>query len=326
MWHNQQTNGMKIVILDGYTVTQEDLDWSSLEQLADVEVYERTAPEDVVARCKGAEMVLTNKVVLDAAILNMLPRLMYIGVLATGYNVVDLEAATRQSIVVTNIPAYSTNSVAQMVFSHILNIVSRVDHYAQENRKGRWSNSPDFCYLDHSLVELAGKKMGIIGLGNTGMATAKIALGFGMNVLAYTSKDEDDLPEGIKKMELEDLLSVSDIVSLHCPLNDDTRELINAESIATMKRTAIIINTGRGPLVNDADVAEALNTDQIAAYGADVITTEPVPADNPLLGAKNCFLTPHIAWATREARQRLINTCVENIKAFIDGEAVNKVN
>ena len=317
---------MKIVILDGYTVTQGDLDWKVLEQYADIEVYERTAPEDVVARCKGAEMVLTNKVVLDAAILNMLPRLMYIGVLATGYNVVDLEAATRQSIVVTNIPAYSTNSVAQMVFSHILNIVSRVDYYAQENRKGKWSNSADFCYLDHNLFELAGKKMGIIGLGNTGMATAKIALGFGMSILAYTSKDAEELPEGIRKVTMNDLMESSDIISLHCPLNDDTRHIINAESIKKMKKSAIIINTGRGPLVNDNDVAEALNNDQIAAYGADVVTTEPIPADNPLLSAKNCYLTPHIAWATREARQRLISICADNIKAFIDGEAINQVN
>ncbi|MBO4662924.1 MAG: D-2-hydroxyacid dehydrogenase [Bacteroidaceae bacterium] len=317
---------MKIVILDGYTVTQGDLDWKVLEQYADIEVYERTAPEDVVARCKGAEMVLTNKVVLDAAILNMLPRLMYIGVLATGYNVVDLEAATRQSIVVTNIPAYSTNSVAQMVFSHILNIVSRVDYYAQENREGKWSNSADFCYLGHNLFELAGKKMGIIGLGNTGMATAKIALSFGMSVLAYTSKDAEELPEGIRKVTMDDLMESSDIISLHCPLNDDTRHIINAESIKKMKKSAIIINTGRGPLVNDNDVAEALNNDQIAAYGADVVTTEPIPADNPLLSAKNCYLTPHIAWATREARQRLISICADNIKAFIDGEAINQVN
>ena len=317
---------MKIVILDGYTVTQNDLNWKALEDLAEVEVYERTAPEDVVARCKGAEMVLTNKVVLDAAILNMLPRLMYIGVLATGYNVVDLEAATRQSIVVTNIPAYSTNSVAQMVFSHILNIVSRVDHYAQENRNGKWSNSADFCYLDHNLFELAGKKIGIIGLGNTGMATANIAIGFGMNVLAYTSKDAEELPEGIRKVTMDDLFESSDIISLHCPLNDETHHIINAENIGKMKRSAIIINTGRGGLVNDSDLADALNNEQVYAYGADVITTEPVPADNPLLSAKNSFLTPHIAWATREARQRLINICVDNIKAFIDGEAINQVN
>ncbi|MBR6197926.1 MAG: D-2-hydroxyacid dehydrogenase [Bacteroidaceae bacterium] len=317
---------MKIVILDGYTVTQNDLNWNALEDIAEVEVYERTSPEEVVTRCKGAEMVLTNKVVLDAATLNMLPRLMYIGVLATGYNVVDLEAATRQSIVVTNIPAYSTNSVAQMVFSHILNIVSRVGHYAEENRKGKWSNSADFCYLDHNLFELAGKKIGIIGLGNTGKATAQIALGFGMNVLAYTSKDAEDLPEGIRKVTMDELMEMSDIISLHCPLNDDTRHIINAENLSKMKHSAIVINTGRGPLVNDNDVAEALNNDVIAAYGADVVTTEPVSADNPLLTAKNCFLTPHIAWATHEARQRLINICVDNVKAFIDGEAINQVN
>lgn len=317
---------MKIVILDGYTVTQNDLNWNALEDIAEVEVYERTSPEEVVTRCKGAEMVLTNKVVLDAATLNMLPRLMYIGVLATGYNVVDLEAATRQSIVVTNIPAYSTNSVAQMVFSHILNIVSRVGHYAEENRKGKWSNSADFCYLDHNLFELAGKKIGIIGLGNTGKATAQIAIGFGMNVLAYTSKDAEDLPEGIRKVTMDELMEMSDIISLHCPLNDDTRHIINAENLSKMKHSAIVINTGRGPLVNDNDVAEALNNDVIAAYGADVVTTEPVSADNPLLTAKNCFLTPHIAWATHEARQRLINICVDNVKAFIDGEAINQVN
>lgn len=317
---------MKIVILDGYTVTQKDLNWSELEELADVEVYERTAPEDVVARCKGAEMVLTNKVVLDADTLNLLPRLMYIGVLATGYNVVDLEAATKQNIIVTNIPSYSTDSVAQMVFSHLLNIVSRVDYYATENRNGRWSAGPDFCYLDHNLFELAGKKIGIVGLGNTGMATAKIALAFGMNVFAYTSKDADDLPEGIKKADLDDLFCNSDIVSLHCPLSDSTHHLVDAKRLASMKPSAILINTGRGPLVNDADVAEALNNGDIAAYGADVLTTEPAPENNPLLKAKNCFLTPHIAWATREARQRLINTCVENVKAFIDGEAINQVN
>lgn len=271
-------------------------------------------------------MVLTNKVVLDASVLNMLPRLQYIGVLATGYNVVDLEVASRQNIVVTNIPAYSTESVAQMVFCHLLNIVSHVDYYAIENRSGRWSNSPDFCYLDHNLFELNGKKMGIVGLGNTGMATARIAAGFGLQVLAYTSKDEDDLPYGIKKADLDTLFEQCDIISLHCPLTDDTFHLVNAERLATMKSSAILINTGRGPLVDDAAVAEALNSDQLAAYGADVITTEPPASDNPLLSAKNSYLTPHIAWATREARQRLINICTENVRAYLDGEPVNQVN
>jgi len=318
---------MKIVILDGYTVSQNDLGWDSLEGLADLEVYDRTSEEDIIPRCKGAEMVLTNKVVLNAEILNMLPRLQYIGVLATGYNVVDLEQATRQNIVVTNIPAYSTESVAQMVFCHILNIVARVGHYADANRAGKWSQSSDFCYLDHNLIELDGKKMGIVGLGHTGMATARIARAFGLKVIAYTSKNEDDLPEGVRKADsLDELFTESDIISLHCPLTPETKHIINKESLASMKDNAIVINTGRGPLVNDADLAEALENGVIAAYGADVLTAEPAPADNPLLTARNCYLTPHIAWATRESRQRLINTCKKNIEAFIDGEPINVVN
>lgn len=317
---------MKIVILDSYTVDQGELTWDGLSELAEVEAYERTSPDEVITRCKGAEMVLTNKVVLDATVLNMLPRLQYIGVLATGYNVVDLEVASRQNIVVTNIPAYSTESVAQMVFCHLLNIVSHVDYYAIENRSGRWSQSPDFCYLDHNLFELHGKKIGIVGLGNTGMATARIATGFGLQVFAATSKDEENLPYGIKKADLDTLFEQCDIVSLHCPLTDDTFHLVDAERLASMRPSAILINTGRGPLVDDAAVAEALNSGQLAAYGADVLTTEPPAADNPLLSAKNCYLTPHIAWATREARLRLINICIENVRAYLDGEPMNQVN
>jgi len=317
---------MKIVILDAYTVDQGELTWDGLSELAEVEAYERTSPDEVIARCKGAEIVLTNKVVLNASVLNMLPRLQYIGVLATGYNVVDLEVASRQNIVVTNIPAYSTESVAQMVFCHLLNIVSHVDYYAIENRSGRWSQSPDFCYLDHNLFELNGKKMGIVGLGNTGMATARIAAGFGMQVLAATSKDEDELPYGIKKVDFDTLFEQCDIVSLHCPLTDDTFHLVDAERISVMKPSAILINTGRGPLVDDAAVADALNSNQIAAYGADVLTIEPPAVDNPLLSAKNSYITPHIAWATREARQRLINICTENVRAYLDGEPINQVN
>ena len=317
---------MKIVILDSYTVDQGELSWDGLSELAEVEAYERTSPDEVITRCKGAEMVLTNKVVLDATVLNMLPRLQYIGVLATGYNVVDLEVASRQNIVVTNIPAYSTESVAQMVFCHLLNIVSHVDYYAIENRSGRWSQSPDFCYLDHNLFELHGKKIGIVGLGNTGMATARIATGFGLQVFAATSKDEENLPYGIKKADLDTLFEQCDIVSLHCPLTDDTFHLVDAERLASMRPSAILLNTGRGPLVDDAAVAEALNSGQLAAYGADVLTTEPPAADNPLLSAKNCYLTPHIAWATREARLRLINICIENVRAYLDGEPMNQVN
>lgn len=317
---------MKIVILDGFTVNPGDLSWSALESLAEVEVYDRTSEDQIVPRCKGAEIVLTNKVVLDSSVLNQLPRLMYIGVLATGYNVVDLEVASRQSIVVTNIPSYSTDSVAQMVFSHLLNIVNRTDHYAQENRNGRWSKNQDFCYLDHTLSELAGKRMGIVGLGNIGMAVAKIALAFNMEVIAYTSKSEEELPEGVRSVTMEELFTSSGVISLHCPLTESTRHLVNASRLRTMKPSAILINTGRGPLVCDQDVADALNSHTIAAYAADVLTEEPPKADNPLLSAKNCYLTPHIAWATYEARQRLINICVENVKAFIEGEPQNQVN
>jgi len=317
---------MRIVILDGHTVNPGDLSWEALQEFADVEVYERTEEEDIVSRCKGAEIVLTNKVVLTASVLNMLPRLQYIGVLATGYNVVDLEVASRQNIVVTNIPAYSTESVAQMVFAHLLNIVSRADHYARKNRRGGWTTSPDFCYLDHNLFELSGKRMGIVGLGHTGMATARIAQAFGLNVMAFTSKEEEDLPEGIKKTSLDTLFSTCDIVSLHCPLTDDTLHLVNKQVLATMKPSAILINTGRGPLVDDEALAEALDSGVIAAYGADVLSTEPAPANNPLLKARNCYLTPHIAWATREARQRLIDICTANVKAFIEGEPIHQVN
>jgi glycerate dehydrogenase len=317
---------MRIVILDGHTVNPGDLSWEPLQEFGEVEVYERTAEDDIVARCKGAEMVLTNKVVLNATRLNMLPRLQYIGVLATGYNVVDLEVASRQNIVVTNIPAYSTESVAQMVFSHLLNIVSRTDHYARKNRRGAWSTCPDFCYLDHNLFELSGKRMGIVGLGHTGTATARIAQAFGMNVVAYTSKDEDELPDGIRKTSLDSLLATSDVVSLHCPLTDSTCHIIDRQALSTMKPSAILINTGRGPLVDDEALAEALNGGNLAAYGADVLTTEPPAADNPLLTARNCYLTPHIAWATREARQRLLDICTDNIRAFTEGEPINQVN
>lgn len=315
---------MKIVVLDGFTVARNDLSWAVLEKFADVEVYDRTPADEVVERCKGAEMVLTNKVVLDASVLKLLPRLMYIGVLATGYNVVDLEVANSQNITVTNIPAYSTRSVAQMVFAHLLNIVNRVDLYAYANRKGRWCDCEDFCYLDHKLVELAGKRFGIVGLGNIGMEVACITSAFGMDVVAYTSK-RGDLPYGIKSVSLDELFATSDVVSLHCPLTDDTRHLVNGRRLNGMKPSAIIINTGRGPLVDDAELAEALNNGVIAAYAADVLTVEPAQKDNPLIAAKNCFLTPHIAWASVEARQRLMSICVENIKAFLDGKPVNVV-
>lgn len=312
-----------IVILDANTVNPGDLSWHQLESLGKLKVYAHTNPDEVVERCNGAEAVLTNKVVLDAEILNQLPRLEYIGVLATGYNVVDLEAATRQNIVVTNIPAYSTQSVAQMVWAHILNIVNRVDYYANENREGRWSKSTDFCYYDFTHSELAGKTFGIIGLGNIGMAVARIALAFDMNVIAHTSKST--LPDGIRSVSLDTVFSQSDIVSLHCPLTADTFHLVDERRLALMHPKAILINTGRGPLVDDNAICNALNDGRLAAYGADVLTNEPAEADNRLIKATNAFFTPHIAWATVEARQRLISICAENLQAFIDGKPVNQV-
>lgn len=318
---------MNICVLDGYTLNPGDLDWGSLSKLGNLKVYDRTMPSEIIERAIESEIVLTNKVIIDDNTMAQLPKLQYIGVLATGYNVVDIEAARKRGIIVTNIPAYSTNSVAQMVFAHILNIVQQVDTYAKEAREGKWSNCTDFCYYNHTLMELAGKTIGIVGLGNTGMATARIASAFGMKVVALTSKTADRLPEGITPVCLDELLHESDIVSLHCPLTDSTRELINKTTLAKMKKSAILINTGRGPLVNEADLATALNNGDIQAFGADVLSKEPPTADNPLLSAKNCFITPHIAWATIDARRRLMEIAAENISQFIQGETiVNQIN
>ncbi|MCI6829983.1 MAG: D-2-hydroxyacid dehydrogenase [Prevotella sp.] len=317
---------MKIVVLDGYGLNPGDLSWEALEAFGDVDIYPRTAPEDVIDRCFDAEIVLTNKVVFNKKILVSLPRLRYIGVLATGYNVVDVDAAANLDIVVTNIPAYSTDSVVQNTFAHILAMANRVEHYTMQNRKGRWSASPDFVYWDTPLMELAGKTMGIVGLGAIGMRVALLARCFGMEVYAYTSKASSDLPEGIQKTTFEGLLAVSDILSLHCPLNHATREIINASSIAKMKRGALLVNTGRGPLVNEQDVADALISGQLGGYGADVMCQEPPSADNPLFSAPNAYITPHVAWATYEARQRLMAIATGNVKAFIDGAPVNVVN
>lgn len=318
---------MNICVLDGYTLNPGDLDWGSLSKLGNLKVYDRTMPSEIIERAIESEIVLTNKVIIDDNTMAQLPKLRYIGVLATGYNVVDIEAARKRGIIVTNIPAYSTNSVAQMVFAHILNIVQQVDTYAKEVQEGKWSNCPDFCYYNHTLMELAGKTIGIVGLGNTGMATARIASAFGMKVVALTSKTADRLPEGITPVCLDELLHESDIVSLHCPLTDSTRELINKTTLAKMKKSAILINTGRGPLVNEADLATALNNGDIQAFGADVLSKEPPTADNPLLSAKNCFITPHIAWATIDARRRLMEIAAENIAQFIQGETiVNQIN
>ena len=320
-----QGREMKIVVLDGYTVNPGDIGWGGLDTLGDVIIYDRTKPQQVVERAADADIVLTNKVVLSKQQIGMLPKLKYIGVLATGYNVVDLNAAKQRGIIVTNIPAYSTDSVAQMTFAHILNITNRVGYYATQNSQGRWAENDDFCYWDAPLPELSGMTLGVVGLGNIGSKVADIAVHFGMDVFALTSKDPASLPYGIQKCTLDGLLAVSDIITLHCPLNESTRHFIRRETIEKMKWGTVVINTGRGPLVNEGDVAEALNSGKLAAYGADVLDTEPPAADNPLLHAKNAFITPHIAWATTGARKRLVNIAVNNVRMFINGTPQNVV-
>ena len=316
---------MKIVILDGYAANPGDLDYHLLEKLGEVVVYPRTSDAEKVERAKDADIILLNKVQIDAETLAQLPKLKYIGIQATGFNVVDIEAAKKQGIIVTNIPAYSTDSVAQMTFAHILNITNRVGYYAAKNSDGEWSRCPDFCYWDTPLTDLSGKTIGIVGLGHIGSKVARLAQDFGMDVFAYTSKNAADLPAGINKTTLDGLLGISDIITLHCPLTPSTRELINKESIKKMRRGAILINTGRGPLVNEADVAEALQEGRLGAYGADVMCSEPPAADNPLFAQPNAYITPHIAWATVEARERLMAIAVNNLKAFVSGNPVNVV-
>lgn len=316
---------MKIVILDGHAANPGDLSWKPLEKLGEVVVYERTLPEQLTDRAKDADAVLTNKVYLGENELQQLPKLKYIGVLATGYNAVDIKAACRHGVTVTNIPAYSTDSVAQHVFALILNVLNRVDRYADDNRNGRWSANPDFCYWDMRIRELASMKMGIIGLGNIGRKVAKIALAFGAEVYAFTSKEQSELPEGIRKCSLDELYGTCDIISLHCPLTDNTKEIINSRTLAMMQPGTILVNTGRGPLVNEHDVANALQEGRIAAYATDVMCQEPPEADNPLFKCQNAFITPHMAWGTVEARQRLMDIALNNIIAFTEGKPINVI-
>lgn len=316
---------MKIVVMDGHAANPGDLSWKPFEQFGEVVVYERSKPEEVVERAKDADAVFTNKVVFNDEVMAQLPNLKYIGILATGTNVVDLEAARQRGIVVTNIPAYSTDSVAQLVFAHILNVVNRVDVYANDIRKGRWAQNPDFCYWDSQIHELAAMTIGVYGLGNIGMKVATIAAAFGMRVLAYTSKPQESLPSGITKATQDEIFAQSDIITLHCPLTPETQGLISADNISKMKPTAIVVNTGRGPLVDEIDMAIALKTGTIGAYAADVLCQEPPRADNPLFDCQNCFLTPHLAWGTIEARQRLMLIAEENVRAFVNGEPINKV-
>jgi len=317
---------MKIVVLDGYTLNPGDLSWDRLEALGDCSVYDRTAPEDTVKRAGGAEIVLTNKTVLSADIIRLLPRLRYIGVLATGYNVVDVEAAGERGIPVTNVPTYGTASVAQMVFAHLLNLTQHVAHHAETVRDGRWTACPDFCYWDMPLLELAGSTLGIVGFGRIGRAVAELARAFGMKVVVHDVIVPAEMPDGCRMVGLEQVFREADVLSLHCPLTPRTQKLVNAERLALMKPTAFLINTSRGPLIDEPALAEALNASRLAGAGLDVLSTEPPAADNPLLTAKNCYITPHIAWATRSARQRLLNIAIDNVAAFIAARPQNVVN
>ncbi len=315
----------KIVVLDGVTLNPGDLSWDGLKQLGDCAFYDRTLPEETIERAKGAEILLTNKVVLSSEMLEALDALRFIGVTATGYNVVDVEAAQERGITVSNVPVYSTGSVAQMVFAHLLNFTQHTAEHSLAARAGRWSSAVDWCFWDFPLIELEGKTMGIVGLGRIGLATAKLASAFGMNVIA-TSRTSKNFLNGVDRVDLETIFRDSDVVILHCPLTEETEKIVNAERLALMKPSAFLINTSRGPLIDEVALAAALEADEIAGAGLDVLSTEPPASDNPLLKAKNCTITPHIAWATLSARSRLLQTTVENVAAFLDGKSQNVVN
>jgi glycerate dehydrogenase len=316
---------MKIVILDGYTCNPNDLSWAQFEEFGELIVFDRTERKDVISRTQGADILFTNKTVLDKEIIEQLVNVKYIGVLATGYNVVDIQAAKQRGIVVTNVPGYSTASVAQHVFSLLLEITSHTGHHDRTVKNGRWSNSVDFCYWDYPLMELANKTFGVLGYGRIGRQTAQIAKAFGMNVIAY-DRGRTNHDGIVEKVSLDELLVRSDIITLHVPLFEDTKEIINKKSIAMMKDGVIIINTSRGPLINEQDLADALKSGKVKAAGLDVLTQEPPAKDNPLISLDNCLITPHIAWAPKEARQRLLDIAADNLKEFLNGNEQNKVN
>lgn len=316
---------MKIVVLDGYTLNPGDLSWDGLKSLGECEIYDRTPAEKTVERAKDAEIVLTNKTVLDGKTISSLDKLRYVGVLATGYNVVDVAAARGRGIAVTNVPAYGTASVAQMTFAIILELANRVGHHSETVRSGRWCRSRDFCYWDHPLVELEGLTIGIVGFGRIGQAVAKIAKGFGMKILASSKSMKTSPVPGVTMTDLDTVLRKSDIVSLHCPLTDDNKGFINRQRLAMMKPNAFLINSSRGPLIDEKALADALNSEMIAGAGLDVMSAEPPKPDNPLLSAKNCFITPHIAWGTRAARERLMKIAIDNVRSFIEGKPKNMV-
>jgi glycerate dehydrogenase len=326
---------MKIVVLDGYTLNPGDLSWDELKALGNCAIYDRTAPAELMSRADGAEILLTNKMPITREHIERLTVLQYIGVLATGTNIVDLEAARERRIPVTNVPAYGTKSVAQTTFALLLELTQHVGRHAETVRDGQWSRSEDWCYWDRPLIELDGLTLGIIGLGRIGTAVAEIAMAFGMKVIAARSQLPTSIAHipspisnhqsPIARVDLETLFRQSDVISLHCPLTPETRGLVNAERLALMKPSAFLLNTSRGPLVDEPALADALNSGRIAGAGLDVLAAEPPPADNPLLQAKNCFITPHLAWATRAARKRLLKIAVANLRAFRDGKPQNVV-
>ena len=318
---------MKIVILDAFTANPGELSWDGLMELGEPTVYDRTKPEQLLERANGAEVLLTNKVIIKADSMAALPKLRYIGVLATGYNVVDIEEAHKRGIAVTNIPAYSTMSVAQMVMAHLLNITNQVALHADAVRQGEWQQSPDFSFTKSSLIELDGLTMGIVGLGNIGKQVARMAQSMGMKVMAVSSKSAEVLREmGIHKATgFEQLFSEADVVSLHCPLTKETHHLVNSERLALMKPTAILINTGRGPLLDEQAVADALSAGKLYAVGVDVLEEEPPRKGSPLISAPRCFITPHIAWASAAARRRLIDIATQNVAAFMQGKSLNRI-
>lgn len=318
---------MRIIVLDAQTLNPGDLSWDDLRSLGSCEIHDRTAtPEAVIQRALNAEIVLTNKVSLNRRVIEQLSELKYIGVTATGYNMVDVEAAGRRRIPVANVPTYGTQSVAQMALAHLLNLTQHVGHHARAVARGRWSAAADFCFWDYPLVELEGMTMGIVGFGRIGRATGRIARALGMKLLIYDVVEPPEVPDGAEVVDLTRLFSQSDVVSLHCPLTVQTDKLVNAERLARMKHSALLINTSRGALIDEQALADALNAGRLAGAGLDVLDVEPASAENPLMRAKNCFITPHIAWATKAARARLLAVSVDNVRAFLEGAPQNVVN
>lgn len=320
------SNRPRIIVLDGFTLNPGDLDWSPLERLGEVAIYDRTPSDEISKRIGDAEIILTNKVKISGESIKKAGGLKYIGVTATGFNIVDVEAARERKIIVTNVPSYGTESVAQHTFALLLELASHVGLHSDDVRDAGWSSQPDFCYWKKPLIELHGKTFGIIGLGKIGQAVARIALGFGMKVMAVHKHPERDRMEGVVFTDLDTLFRHADIVSLHCPLNDSNKGFINRELLSTMKPTSLLLNVSRGGLINEQHLADALNNGTIAGAGLDVLSEEPPAKDNVLIKAKNCIITPHQAWAARASRERLFRSAVDNLKAFLDGHPQNVVN